>query len=104
MSELERLGGLLPGAAGGGGAGWARAAEPASSLGGGAAARTRGGADARRQEGAMIIYNYNDPFSSLWWMYGSVIPQVAAPPHAHAPPARLRGSCTVLCGRRPDDG
>jgi len=26
----------------------------------------------------MIIYNYNDPFSSLWWMYGSVLPQVAA--------------------------
>lgn len=24
----------------------------------------------------MIIYNFNDPFSSLWWMYGSVIPQV----------------------------
>lgn len=25
----------------------------------------------------MIIYNINDPFSSLWWMYGSVVPQVA---------------------------
>jgi hypothetical protein len=31
----------------------------------------------------MIIYNHNDPFSSLWWMYGSVIPQVTLP---HAPP------------------
>ena len=25
----------------------------------------------------MIIYSYQDPFSSLWWMYGSVLPQVA---------------------------
>ena len=45
----------------------------------------------------MIIYNYNDPFSSLWWMYGSVIPQVDALPRAHAPAARLRGGvrCTA---------
>lgn len=25
----------------------------------------------------MIIYKYDDPYSSLWWMYGSVVPKVA---------------------------
>lgn len=24
----------------------------------------------------MIVYDYNDPFSTLWWMHGSVIPHV----------------------------
>ncbi len=40
----------------------------------------------------MIIYNHNDPFSSLWWMYGSVIPQVTLP---HARP-RLSGCAAVV--------
>lgn len=25
----------------------------------------------------MIVYDYNDPVSTLWWMHGSVLPSVA---------------------------